>query len=145
MKMSISTVMNNNDTFYNFSATSHLQRYSQYLTLESHSAKRGDAHRPGFLRHSVQNVYLTSRVDPSWCIFALGLRFGPWCSMGNVLLFIRTTGWGSSARSDELCNFVVLKLSECICFSARLLVQYMRVHHCQLSEISGISGHAHLA
>jgi len=43
--------------------TSQLQRYSQYLSLECHSPKHGDAHRPGLLGHSAQNV-LTSRCWP---------------------------------------------------------------------------------
>jgi len=62
--MSISTVINNNNTFYNFSVTSHLP-----LTLLSiicpwmpQCKTRRRTQACALPRHSAQNIYLTSRV-----------------------------------------------------------------------------------
>lgn len=91
-----SSVQNTRQFFQSYHVlTSQLQRYSQYLSLECHSPKHGDAHRPGLLGHSAQNV-LTSRRWP-FLLQTLHLAWGlvhdgvGWRTDGKCLSVSRTT------------------------------------------------------
>jgi len=112
--MSISTVMNNNNTFYSFSVTSHLQRYSQYNVLGKPQCKTRwrtqarltrtlgteclfDVTRWPFLMH----ICISLEV---WFMMLAGK-----CSFSHSHKLICY-----SPRNDELCYFVVLKLWQCI-------------------------------
>ena len=83
-----------------------------------------------------------SNWSPSWCRSASGLRFGPWCSMGNVLLVIRTTGWASSPGNK---NSAITYCSNCR--NVRFLPDFCyKIWEFTITTLvtSGISGHAHL-